>query len=153
MASLSYDEIFNDFLGNITDYDFASFELNESYEIMTEYLHKTLSQTYIRRLFSSIEFDDDIQQLSFDMKESVEEYSDIDFVRYILSNGMVIEWLKPLVRNKSNIQQFFAGKEQNFYAQSSHLTSMRNLYDDVKLEVRKSIRDRGYIYNSYLGDV
>lgn len=150
MASLSYDEIFSDFLGSVTDYDLASIKIDDMYGLMTEYLHKTLSQSYVRRLFSSITFDDIVQMFTFEMANSVDDEADLDFVRYILSKGMVVEWLKPQVRSKVNIAQFFGGKEQKWFSQAQHLSELRGLLEDTQLEMRKAIRDRGYIYNPYL---
>ena len=150
MASLSYDEIFSDFLGSVTDYDLASINIDDMYGLMTEYLHKTLSQSYVRRLFSSIAFDDIVQMFTFEMANSVDDAADLDFTRYILSKGMIVEWLKPQVRSKVNIAQFFGGKEQKWFSQAQHLSELRGLLEDTKLEMRKAIRDRGYIYNPYL---
>lgn len=150
MTSLSYDKIFSDFLGSVTDYNLVSMEQEDAYSLMTEHLHKTLSQSYIRRLFSSIELNDSGEEITFEMSYVVDEDSDIDFVRNILSKGMVVEWLKPQVRSKINISQFFGGKETKFYAQSSHVAELRGMLQDTELELRKAIRDRGYIYNSYL---
>ena len=150
MASLSYDEIFSDFLGSVTDYGLASIDIDDMYGLMTEYLHKTLSLSYVRRLFSSVNLDDTIQIMTFEIVNSVDENADRDFIKYILSKGMVVEWLKPQVRSKLNIAQFFGGKEQKYYSQSNHLSELRGLLEDVQLELRKVIRDRGYIYNPYL---
>ena len=150
MASLSYDEIFSDFLGSVTDYELASIDIDDMYGLMTEYLHKALSLSYVRRLFSSVNLDDTIQVITFDVANVVDDSSDIDFIKYVLSKGMVVEWLKPQVRSKLNIAQFFGGKEQKFYAQSNHLSELRGLLEDTQLELRKAIRDRGYIYNPYL---
>ena len=150
MASLSYDEIFSDFLGSVTDYDLASIDIDDMYGLMTEYLHKALSQSYVRRLFTSVNFDDVVQNLTFEMDNSVDDAADLDFVKYILSKGMVVEWLKPQVRSKVNIAQFFGGKEEKWFSQAQHLSELRGLLEDTQLEMRKAIRDRGYIYNPYL---
>ena len=152
MASLSYDEIFSDFLGSVTDYDLASIGLDDMYGLMTEYLHKTLSQSYVRRLFSTVSFNDTIQKFTFEMANSVDDDADLDFTRYILSKGMVVEWLKPQVRSKTNIAQLLAGKDQKYYSQAPHLSELKGLLKDTELELRKAIRDRGYIYNPYLED-
>lgn len=112
MTSLSFEEIFSDFLGNVTDYDFVNLDTDIVYEQMTEYLHKALSQSYIRRLFSSIDADDGIQRFDFEMKNVVDEQSDKYFVVRILSLGMIVEWLRPQVNSKLNTAQFFGGKEQ-----------------------------------------
>lgn len=150
MASLSYEDIFNNFLGNVTDYDFINQSESDVFVFMTEYLRKTLSQAYVRHIFSSIELDDEIQMMSFQLVNPIDDESDKDFVINILSKGMVVEWLKPQVRNKMNVAQMFAGKEQKFFSQAQHLSELRNLLEDTRLEIRKDIRDYGYINNSYL---
>lgn len=152
MTSLSYEKIFNDFLGNVTDFDFPSLSQSDAYEMMTEYLHKTLSVPYVRRLFSSAQLDDAVLQFNYELEYMVDDGADLDFVRNILSKGMVVEWLKPQVRSKVNISQMFSGKEQKFFSQSAHISELRSLLEDTNLEIRKEIRDRGYIYNSYLED-
>lgn len=150
--TLEYDDIFSYFLGNVSDYQIASLNMNEAYELMVEYLEKTVAQPYIRRLFSSVLLDTDIHTLVFEMNYVVEESADKDFVKSVLAKGMVVEWLRPQVRNRLNNAQMFAGKEQKFYSQSQHLSELRALLEDTDIEVRRLIRDRGYINNSYLED-
>lgn len=152
MTSLSYDEVFNDFLGRIADYDFSKMDESTANYLMSEYLQKVLSRPYIRRLFSSISYDKEIHLIEFEMAKAVDEDADLEFVKTILSKGMVVEWLEPQVRNRVNIAQFFGGKEQKYYSQSNHISELRALLEDTEIELRREIRDRGYIYNSYLGD-
>ena len=38
------------------------------------------------------------------------------------------------------------------YSQSNHLAEIRGLLEDAELDLRRTIRDRGYIYNSYLSE-
>ena len=152
MTSLSYDEVFNDFLGRIADYDFSKMDESTANYLMSEYLQKVLSRPYIRRLFSSISYDKEIHLIEFGMAKVVDEDADLEFVKTILSKGMVVEWLEPQVRNRVNIAQFFGGKEQKYYSQSNHISELRALLEDTEIELRREIRDRGYIYNSYLGD-
>lgn len=148
--TLEYDDIFSYFLGNVSDYQIASLNINEAYELMVEYLEKTVAQPYIRRLFSSILLNTEIHTLEFEMNFVVEESADTDFVKSVLAKGMVCEWLRPQVRNRLNNAQMFAGKEQKFYSQSQHLSELRELLEDTDIEVRRLIRDRGYINNPYL---
>lgn len=153
MTSISYDDIFSQFLGNINDYQLSSLIASDSYVLMVEELHKALSKPYLRRLFSQSELDDEIQTFSFDMEYAVDSSSDIDFVINVLSNAMVVEWLNPMVNKTSLLHQHItSSKESNFYSQASHLKELKSLRDDTRIEIRKMIRDRGYIWNSYLGD-
>lgn len=151
MSSLKYNAIFGEFLGDITDYDFANLSISDSYELMTEYLHKSLAESYVNRLFSSYEADDEINTFTFEMKRSVSESEDAEFITSALAKWMVYEWLHKQVRSVTNIAQMFAGAEAKFYAQANHLSQLRELMDDSYKEARFFIQDRGYIKNSYLG--
>lgn len=150
MASLSYDKIFNNFMGNMTDPNFASLSISEAYGLMTEYLHKTMAQSYVRRIFACATLDDKIQILDYELAYKTEDSADMDFVEYILARGMLVEWLQPQVQSRVNISQMIGGSKEKFYSQSSHLSELKGLLSDTKTELRKAIRDRGYIYNSYL---
>lgn len=153
MTSLSYDEVFDDFLGRVADFDFSTMDESTANYLMAEYLQKVVSRPYIRRLFKSISADKEIHLIEFEMIDVVDEDADLEFVKTILSKGMVVEWLEPQVRTKVNIAQFFGGKEQKYYSQSNHIAELRALLRDTEIELRGEIRDRGYIYNSYLGNI
>ena len=153
MTSLSYDEVFDDFLGRVADFDFSTMDESTANYLMAEYLQKVVSRPYIRRLFKSISTDKEIHLVEFEMVDVVDEDADLEFVKTILSKGMVVEWLEPQVRTKVNIAQFFGGKEQKYYSQSNHIAELRALLRDTEAELRGEIRDRGYIYNAYLGNL
>jgi hypothetical protein len=153
MTSLSYDEVFDDFLGRVADFDFSTMDESTANYLMAEYLQKVVSRPYIRRLFKSISADKEIHLIEFEMVDVVDEDADLEFVKTILSKGMVVEWLEPQVRTKVNIAQFFGGKEQKYYSQSNHIAELRALLRDTETELRGEIRDRGYIYNAYLGNL
>lgn len=158
MTSIKYDDIFELFLGQITDYKIAEMNMSDAYELMTGYLHNVIRQAYVRRLFSTCQMDDDIQTLTYELKLPTTEGSDDtentsideDFVKGMLSDGMVLEWVTPQVNKITNITQMFAGKEQKFYAQSSHLSELQALKENIYLKFRREIRDRGVITNEYL---
>lgn len=150
--TLSYEDIFSSFLGYVTDYNLASIDMQEANDLMCEWLRKAYSKPYLRRLFSSSTLDDEIQTLTFEMAFKYSDDIDLDFVVEILAKGMVVEWLQPQVKSKLMTAQMFGGKEQKFFSQSQHLSELRGLLEDITLEQRKMIRDRGYIDNQYLED-
>lgn len=150
MASMDYDNIFNNFIGDMTDYSLASLSATDAYELMTEWLHKAISRPYIRNLFSSVTLQDDVQILNFEMRHVVDEESDFEFVAMILGKQMVREWIAPKVKNTTNVLQFFGTKEQKFYSQKEMLNELRSMEKEIGNDVRKMIRDRGYIWNPYL---
>lgn len=151
MGSLEYEDLFSFFLGYVTDVYPEDIDEDDLYEVWGEYLHKAVSKTYIRRLFSSISVDDDDETVDFELKKKTDDSQDEDFVKDILAKAMVVEWLQPQVKSKLNTMQLITGKhDQTFYSQSAHISELRALLDDTKTEVRQEIRDRGFVYNSYL---
>lgn len=150
MTSIDYDDIFGYFLGYVHDCQLAAMSMNDAYAEMREWLHKAYSQPYINRLFKNAEMDDDLDEFTFDMAYSVKGADD-DFVVEVLATGMMIEWLKPQVRSKVNLSQYFGGKEGKFYSQANHIDQLRNTLEDAQIELKRIIRDRGFIHNDYLG--
>ena len=151
MTSIDYEVIFESFLGNVTDYDFANFSMSESFSIMTEYLRKALAETYLRRIFSSITIDDVSQTITFEMAYVVDEDADTDFVINAIAKWMVYEWLHREVKSKNLTSLFLGTKEQSVYSQANHISQLRGLMDDSYKEARFFVQDRGYISNSYIG--
>ena len=150
MTSLKYDDIFSSFLGDVTDYNIVNLSITDATELMQEYLHKALSETYVRRLFSSVELADDVQTMMFELKRIGDEIADKEFVTHMLGKWMTYEWIHNQVRSVLNTAQFFGGAEQKYYAQANHLSQLKELQEQIYSEARNYIRDAGYISNSYL---
>ena len=146
----SYEKIYSSFLSRVTDYSFVEVNEDDVIDLMNGWMKSVVSQPYVRRLFSSILFDDYEEVVEFELKTSVDDSADDDFVTEILSRGMVIEWLEPQVKSVVNIAQMFGGKEQKFYAQSAHMAELKDMLKTAKSELRRMICDYGYINNSYI---
>lgn len=151
MASVTYDVIFSLFLGSITDYKIASLEEKDATDLMKEYLHKALSASYVRRLFSSIALDDINNVMTYEVSFPTDVDADADFIANAIAKWMVYEWYHNQVNTTVNLAQFFGGSEQKFYSQQAHSSEARALEESAYKEARNFIGDRGWIHNSYLG--
>ena len=148
----SFDEIFSCFLLKVTDYKFINEPEDVTNAFMIGWLHSALSKPYIRRVFSNIEINDDTRTINFQIKNSVDAKTDIDYIQELVASAMVVEWMEPKVKSVLNMAQMYGGKEQKFFSQAAHLKENKAMLDDQKAEIRKMIRDHGYIYNSYIGE-
>ena len=63
---------------------------------------------------------------------------------------MVAEWLQPRYESEVNVLQLFSNTDIKFYSQANHMAELREMYHRAKNDLRKIIRDRGYISNVYL---
>ena len=150
----SYNSIYSRFLNKIRDYEFAGLPEPNATEQMKEWLESSLAHTYIYRIFDSFSADDEIAEIEYTLKISVDDYNDKLFVEELLGNAMVVEWVEPKVQTTTLVNQMITNsKEQKFYAQSNHLSQLRELREDAYNKVRAMLRDKGYIFNPYLENV
>ena len=151
MASLLYEDIVSRVLTKITDYDFLKYDQEDIYSELTEKMKIALSKPYLRRLFSSISYDDIAKSMSYTLKYTTDEDADADFVAEAIALGIVVEWLEPQVKTTLLTHQMItSSKESKFYAQSNQLAQVKELLDTAKKEQRFLIQDRGWINNTYL---
>ncbi len=145
---LPYNTLFSRVLNKINDPKELSLNENDLLEIYTERLHSVVGKPRIRRLFSSLSLDDDLQQFDFKLNNSVDEDSDKDFVLELFTLGMTIEWLQPQVDSVIHTSVMIGGKEEKKLL-DNHKNMIERL-DSMKKEQHKMIRDYGYMYNSYI---
>ena len=145
---LSYSTLFSRVLNKINDTKELSLDESDLLEIYTERLHSVVGKPRVRRLFSSLSLDDEIQEMTFTLNNSVDEESDKDFVLEILSLGMAIEWLQPQVDSVIHTSVMIGGKEEKKLLDNHK--NMIDRLDSMKKEQNKMIRDYGYMYNSYI---
>ena len=150
----SYNDIYSRFLNKIRDYEFAGLPEPNATEQMREWLQSALSHSYIYRIFDTFSADDEIAEIEYTLKSSVDDYSDKNFVEELLGNAMVVEWISPKLKTTTLLNQMITNsKEQKFYAQANHLAQLREVSADAENKVRSILRDKGYIYNSYLENI
>jgi hypothetical protein len=148
----SYNEIYSRFLNKIRDYEFAGLPEPSATNQMREWLQSALSNTYVYRIFDTFSADDEIAEIEYTLKNPVDDYIDKNFVEELLGNAMVVEWVTPKVQTTTLINQMITNsKESKFYAQANQLAQLQELKANTEHKVRSILRDKGYIYNSYIG--
>ena len=135
--TLSYSTLFSRVLNKINDPKELSLDENDLLEIYTERLHSVVGKPRVRRLFSSLTLDDEIQEMTFALNNSVDEESDKDFVLEILSLGMAMEWLQPQVDSVIHTSVMIGGKEEKKLL-DNHKNMIERL-DSMKKEQNKMI--------------
>lgn len=146
--TLPYETIFSRTRGRINDPKELSLDENDLLEIYTERLHNVLSNPRVRQLFSSIVMDDENQMVEFELNNSVDKLTDMDFVINIFLTGMAIEWLQPQVDSV-----LYTSMMTGSNTEKKMLDPQKNMIerlDSLKKELNKTIRDYGYMYNSYI---
>ena len=145
---LPYSIIFSRVLNKTNDSKEMSLSESDLFEIYTERLHSVIGNPRVRRLFSSITLDDEIQQIDYELNHSVDEKSDKEFIIEVLTLGMAIEWLQPQVDSRKYTAQMIGGKEEKML--QNNYKPMKDRLDSLERQFSKLLSHYGYLNNSYI---
>lgn len=146
--NLPYETIFSRTRGKIYDPKELSLNSDDLNEIYTERLHAASSDPRIRNIFSSFILSDETQILTCELKHSVDEFADKEFIIELMVIGIMIEWLNPQIMSIKNTAKMIGGKEEKKVLDNSK--NMIERLDILRNQRYKMIRDYGYMYNSYI---
>lgn len=145
---MTYETIYERFYTLMTDSNFYKLSENDAYDLMNGWIHNAVSDPYIKKLFLYIELNDEIMELKYQLRNSVDKYSDNEFVVGIFSQYMIISWMKPKVDNAINLATMIGGKEEKML-QSNYKSNIARL-EYLEKKLRRYICDYGYENNDYL---
>lgn len=138
---MTYEEIYSRSYMKKYDPNFYN-DKDFAYETMREWMHEIVALPYVRNAFSTIVFDDEIEEFTFTLVNSVDEDSDNEFVKKLFSDGFVICWMRPQVDSVLNLAVVIGGKDEK-KIQSNYKTTIDRL-DSLERKLKKYIRDYGY---------
>ena len=152
MTSLKYDDIYSRFYAKVEAFDliFENTDDEVTAEFMSMWLHSAVAYPYIRRVFKTVELDEVEQVITYEMRYTIDDFTDKEFVLELLATAMTYYWLQPKEKSITNVIQFFGGSEQKWFSESKHLEQIRALMSDTETTIRGMVRDRGYLNNTYL---
>ena len=139
-----FDEIYSRFYLRVKDYEMVALDESLAKEILNGYLRSTLSKPMVRRLFLSIKMDEDVEEIEYELRDSLDEDSDKDFSEEVFATGMVEEWVNPRYHSTLLTSQLLSNSEQKFYSQKNQMDGLKEMYDKAQKDLRKLIRDHGY---------
>lgn len=148
---LSYEKVFSRVRNKINDPKELSLDEDDLLEIYTERLHSVIGNVRIRRLFSSLDLNDESEEITWVLKNTITGESDDveeEFVVELLTLAMIIEWLQPKVDDITYIGMAIGGKEEKIL-NNAHKSNMERL-QSLNTQLSKMCRDHGYLYNDYL---
>lgn len=150
MLSVTYDAIYSRFLSKVQAYDLLELTNDDCYEQLSEWLMSVKADSRVRKVFTSLSFDDVEKTVSFALKNPVDDSNDIDFVLEVFGLGVAWKWIEPKYKSVLNTAQFFGGKEQSFYSQANHMSELATMNASARNDLYRFISSHGYYNNSYL---
>lgn len=138
--SLSYDVFTGAFLAKVNEYDFMQLEMYDRQNIVDGYLRMAVSEFRKNCKYDLFSTRDDVERV-FDVDITDE---DLDELVDIISEGMLMQWMKPFVYKQENLENVLNTVDFSTYSPAELLLRVGNAYDGVKKDYIQMIREYSY---------
>ena len=131
-----YKAFIDTFLDKISDYKLLNYE---------DYLVDELAVGYMKRVCTKY---DKICQADLSQQDD-NEYAFLsdeidDEIIDIVTDGMVVEWLRQYVNNSDNLENILNTKDFTMYSSKNLLAEIKSLYQDEQKAFTNSMREYSY---------
>lgn len=138
---IPYDYFTEAFLDKVTSYDFPKDDLER-----TEYVDRLMKRAISRfRSMCKYDFsttgDDVIRGFRVDVNEE-----DLDEILEIVSDGMVVQWLKPYLNRAENLSNMLNTRDFTAYSPANLLTAVRSAYEEARKRYEFDMRNYTYAH-------
>ena len=137
--SVSYESFVGAFLGKVTEYDFLNLDTYNRDVIVDGYMKRACSQFNKICLYDLTNRDDIIRQFNVDIPDD-----EIDEILDIVSEGMLVQWMKPYVFKQDNLVQLLNTKDFTAYSPAELFRQVSNAYSSVNKRFMNMMREYSY---------
>lgn len=151
MLSVTYDSCYSRFLAQVQAYDLAVIDESEARQKLNEWLSSVKSNPRVRKLFTSLTMDKNIETIFFTLKNTLkDDEADVDFVTEVFGLGVAWKWADEKYKSLVNTAQYFGSGEKKFLSQANHMDQLNAMQRDGMDKLYCFIRDHGSYNNSYI---
>ena len=137
---VSYDLFGGAFLAKITEYEFLQLPAEDRTKIVDGYMKKAIAAFKKNCKYDlTTTADDETREFGVDIA-----YEDIDELAETISEGMVVQWLKPYVYQQENLQNALNTRDFNTYSPAELLMRIGNAYEKAQRDYVQMIREYSY---------
>nr|DAF12288.1 MAG TPA: hypothetical protein [Caudoviricetes sp.] len=137
--NISYDVFTDAFLSKITEFEFIQIPEEGRTEIIDGYMKRAISAFQKICKYDLSERDDGLREFSEDFSDS-----DIDEITDIVSEGMVVQWLKPYLYKQELLENALNTKDFSTYSPAELLLRVGNAYDKAQKDYTQMVREYSF---------
>lgn len=138
--TVSYDVLTNDFLQKITEYHFLRFDEELRKNIVDGYMKHAVQQFGVVCKGIIIGWNDDERYLEF----KGETPTDRDEIVDIITEGMLVQWMKPYMYKQENLENMLNTTDFTSYSPAELLYRVTSAYNMCKKDFTNRIRNYSY---------
>lgn len=137
--SVPYDMFVGAFLGKVTEYDFINLDDYDRNNIVEGYMKRACSQFDKICKYDLSDRDDLIRQFNIDIPDD-----EIDEILDIISEGMLVQWMKPYVFKQDNLVQLLNTRDFTAYSPAELFRQVSSAYNSVSKRFVGMMREYSY---------
>jgi len=145
--SISYNLFRDAFLDKVTEYDFLRFDDYDRNSTVDGYMKRACAQFNRICKYDLINGDDVLRELIATIPED-----EIDEIVDIVSEGMLVQWMKPYFYRADNLENVLNTADFSQYSPAELLYRITNAYTAAKRDFKNMIKDYSYNHGD-LGDL
>lgn len=137
--SVSYESFVGAFLSKVTEYDFLNLDTYNRDAIIDGYMKRACSQFNKICLYDLTNRNDIVRQFNVDIPDN-----EIDEVLDIVSEGMLVQWMKPYVFKQDNLVQLLNTRDFTAYSPAELFRQVSSAYNSVNKRFVGMMREYSY---------
>ena len=140
--AVSYNVFINTFLSKITEYEFIKLDDESAEEILDGFLKRAVSEFKAVCKYDLVNTRDDaLRQFDIEISDS-----DLDEIADIISEGMIVQWLKGYVNKQELLENQLNTRDFQTYSPAELLMRVGNAYTQAKKDYTQMIREYSYVH-------
>lgn len=139
---IPYDLFTGAFLSKVSEFEFISLPEEDRTAIVDGYMKRAINAFKKNCKYDLISTgDDDTREFSVDIPRNA-----IDEIVDIVSEGMIVQWLKPYVYKQELLENSLTTRDFSMYSPAELLMRVGNAYTKAQKDYTQAIRE--YSYNN-----
>ena len=147
MPSIQYEAIYKRALTRMDDLNLASYDEEDFYTYMREWLHTTVSSPLLRKKFSSFSLNDELMKLDFTLSYSVDDDYDKEFVTSLLAKGVIVNYMPSRIDSDKNLA-VMVGSDKEKKIIGNYSKNIERL-NELKREWERDLTRHTYYFCEY----
>ena len=144
---ISYDAFIGAFLAKITEFDFADMDDSQRTSIADGYMKRAVVQFQSNCLYNLAgNADDQNRVYQVDIPDA-----EVNEITEIVSEGMLVQWLKPYVYRQENLENVLNTRDFTTYSPAELLYRVGNAYAKAQSDYTQMIREYSFVHGNLKG--
>lgn len=137
--SISYNRFTEVFLDKVTEYNFIKLDDHDRSRMVDGYMKRACAQFSEVCKYNLNSGDDVLREFLIEIPEN-----EIDEIIDIVSDGMLVQWMKPYVYAGENLKNMLSTTDFKAYSPAELLNRVKNAYEMCRKEFTNRMREYSY---------